>query len=169
MPLVRTVWSLQSAWIQAPTDDPGDMEDFYANMPPSGGSNLNGVLLVLAVLGFVGWLIYDKMQRAQASKLRLEGDLRSAERERQELEAEVAELNERLRKRAEFGDLAERYKARPRRDTEAEEIANDSFRAEDRAGRDLRTPRPPESNSSEKERIDEYFRFKGRPGEDGGP
>ena len=169
MALFGIVWRLQSAWLQAPIDDPGEREDFYANMPPSGGSDLNGVLLVLAALGFVGWLIYDKMQRAQASKLRLEGDLRSAERERQELEAEVAELNERLRKRAEFGDLAERYKARPRKDAEAEELANDSFRAEDRAGRDLRTPRPSESNSSETERIDEYFRFKGRPGGDAGP
>lgn len=169
MPLVRTVWSLQSAWIQAPTDDPGDMEDFYANMPPSGGSNLNGVLLVLAALGFVGWLIYDKMQREQASKLRLEGDLRSAERERQELAAEVAELNERLRKRAEYRDLAERYKARSTQDAQDEEPPNEQFRPENRAGRGVQPPPRSESTPSEKERLDEYFNFKGRPGGDAGP
>ena len=119
--LLGSMWPLLGVLIQAPIDDPNDREDFYANMPASGGDNMNGMLLVLAVLGFVGWLIYNNMQQAQAAKLRLEDDLRSAERQRKDLEAEVAELNERLRKRAEFEDLAQRYKARPRKDAQAKE------------------------------------------------
>jgi len=119
--LFGSMWPLLGVLIQAPTDDPGEREDFYADMPASGGDSSNGIILVLAVLGFVGWLIYNNMQQAEAAKLRLEDDLRAAERQRQEMEAEVAELNERLRKRAEFEDLAERYKARPRKDAQAKE------------------------------------------------
>ena len=100
------MWPVLGVLIQAPIDDPNDREDFYANMPATGGDSSNGILLVLAVLGFVGWLAYRLMRE------------------------------------------------------------NDQLRAEVRASRDLQTPPP---TPSEKQRIDEYFRFKGRPSGDSGP
>lgn len=82
-------------------------------VPKSSGGSSSGAaalpwdwLPLLALLGFVGWLVYSMMRE------------------------------------------------------------NDQRRAEVRASRDLQTPPP---TPSEKERIDEYFRFKGRPSGDSGP